>query len=37
LKVGAFLAQPGIFTTFPFWTAGFPIRKVKINGKQTSA
>jgi len=23
-----FLAQPDIPTTFPFWTAGFPNRKV---------
>jgi len=30
LKVGSFLAQPGIFTTFPFWTADFPNRKVVI-------
>jgi len=29
-KVGSFLAQLGIFTTFPFWTAYFPNRKIVI-------
>jgi len=27
-NVGAVLAKPGIFTAFPFWTEGFPNRKV---------